>query len=541
MDNRSPVVVLGVGALVFGLYRLWTRPSLSDVQGPQPKSFWLGNLPELFQEESGETEYEWLREYGGVARVKAPFGEDMLWISDPKALQYIFHTSGYNFPKQPERRVISRLIGDTGLTWAEGHDHQRQRKVMLPAFGSPESKALLPVFRHYAEQVTSKWKDTLAGTEHGAAEINVHESIAPATLEAIGEAAFDYKLGVLGNEASELGGAYRNLVASIFSSPSNARIFSQAVAHYIPMWIQDYIYDNIPSKGLEKARINRQAAHKVANELLEMKTEALLSGKEHRDVMSILVRENAKEPSESRLSHAEIVAQMRTLMLAGQETTSNTLSWLLRELAHQPAVQARLRAEIHAAERALVARGAAEFTVADFEAMPYLQAVLKEHLRFNPPLPHLFRQSARQDVLPLAVPLRTRSGRVVTELPIRAGLRVVLSICAYHRNPDVWGADADVFNPDRWLDASKARPAVNVGVYSNLLTFAGGVRGCIGWRFAIYELQAFLVELVSQFRFAPTDAAARVRRTTAIVTVPTIGDAVAMPLSVSLAPRDEDA
>ena len=24
---------------------------------------------------------------------------------------------------------------------------------MLPAFGAPESKALLPVFRHYAEQV----------------------------------------------------------------------------------------------------------------------------------------------------------------------------------------------------------------------------------------------------------------------------------------------------------------------------------------------------------------------------------------------------
>ena len=34
-----------------------------------------------------------------------------------------------------------------------GDVHKRQRKVMLPAFGAPESKALLPVFRHYAEQV----------------------------------------------------------------------------------------------------------------------------------------------------------------------------------------------------------------------------------------------------------------------------------------------------------------------------------------------------------------------------------------------------
>ncbi len=46
--------------------------------------------------------------------------EDMLWTCDPKALQYVFQTSGYNFPKQPERRVLSRLVGDTGLTWADG-------------------------------------------------------------------------------------------------------------------------------------------------------------------------------------------------------------------------------------------------------------------------------------------------------------------------------------------------------------------------------------------------------------------------------------
>ena len=44
----------------------------------------------------------------------------MLWLCDPKALQYIYQTSGYNFPKQPERRVLSGLIGDHGLTWAEG-------------------------------------------------------------------------------------------------------------------------------------------------------------------------------------------------------------------------------------------------------------------------------------------------------------------------------------------------------------------------------------------------------------------------------------
>lgn len=39
------------------------------------------------------------------------------------------------------------------LIGASGETHRRQRKVMLPAFGSPEAKALLPIFEHYAEQV----------------------------------------------------------------------------------------------------------------------------------------------------------------------------------------------------------------------------------------------------------------------------------------------------------------------------------------------------------------------------------------------------
>ncbi|KAI0365076.1 cytochrome P450 [Pilatotrama ljubarskyi] len=543
MEPLLLTAVLGGLALLYSIYRFLTRPSLSDIPGPESTSFWLGHLPELFQEQAGDTDFKWQEQYGSIVRVKAPFGEDMLWISDPKALQYIYQTSGYNFPKQPERRILSRLIGDTGLTWAEGDVHKRQRKVMLPAFGTPESKALLPVFRHYAEQVTLKWKDLLADHPNRSIKLNIHDYVAPATLEAIGEAAFDYKLGVLDDEASELGKAYSNLVATIFSAPSNKKIFMQNIAHYVPMRIQEFLYDHLPGKGLDKARFNRTAAHKVANQLLEMKTEALMMGKGNRDVMSILVKANASESEATRLSHQEIVSQMRTILLAGQETTSNTLSWAFMELAKQPHIQSRLRKEIHAMERTIRERGDADFTVADFEAMPYLQAVLKEILRFYPAVPHTYRQSLHDDVLPLSKPITTRSGKVIHDLPIRAGLRLILSVCAYNREKDVWGDDAHLFNPDRWLDSSKAKRGTAVGVYSNLLTFAGGVRSCIGWRFAIYELQAFLTELVSNFQFELTPDVDRLRKTQAIVMVPTlegeVEKGVQLPLRISLAPREE--
>jgi len=45
---------------------------------------------------------------------------DGLFISDPKAIHYIFQTSGYNFPKTPESRARARLLQGEGLVWADG-------------------------------------------------------------------------------------------------------------------------------------------------------------------------------------------------------------------------------------------------------------------------------------------------------------------------------------------------------------------------------------------------------------------------------------
>lgn len=93
-------------------------------------------------------------------------------VSDPKTLHYMFHTSGYDIIKQPERKELSRLLTGKGLIWAEGISlsvivlfillpdgmvtgdvHRRQRKVMNPAFGPAEARAFFPIFLEHANQV----------------------------------------------------------------------------------------------------------------------------------------------------------------------------------------------------------------------------------------------------------------------------------------------------------------------------------------------------------------------------------------------------
>ena len=46
--------------------------------------------------------------------------EDRLLVSDPKALQYIYQTTGYRFPKTRGRTNMSRLLFGPGIIAVEG-------------------------------------------------------------------------------------------------------------------------------------------------------------------------------------------------------------------------------------------------------------------------------------------------------------------------------------------------------------------------------------------------------------------------------------
>jgi hypothetical protein len=146
---------------------------------------------------------------------------------------------------------------------------------------------------------------------------------------------------------------------------------------------------------------------------------------------------------------------VRTIMLAGHETTSNTLSWALFELTRHPDIQDKLRAEIR---EKITEKGSNVFNERDFESMPYLTAVVKvswtfhllpclpvtrrvsffpftlqETLRLWPVAHILYRQAAVNDVLPLSKPITLTNGKVVNELPIPKGQKIVASVIGYQR------------------------------------------------------------------------------------------------------------
>lgn len=75
---------------------------------------------------------------------------------------------------------------------------------------------------------------------------------------------------------------------------------------------------------------------------------------------------------------------------------------------------------------------------------------------------------------------------------------LLVSPFVQHMDPDVWGPDAAVFRPERWMEEDGL--AQHVHPYS-YMPFSRGPRDCIGSRFALLEAKTILAMVLREFQF----------------------------------------
>ncbi|KAL1715760.1 cytochrome P450, partial [Schizophyllum commune] len=445
----SLLIVLTVAAVslaryAFGMWR--KRRLLRHVPGPGSNSFLLGNLPELLRSPAAEIEFDWQERYGGAVKYKGAFGEQLLMISDPVAAQYVVQTSGYGFIRPSDRKEVSRQLLGRGILTVEGHDHKRHRRIMVPGLSSVEVNSWM----------AEKWVDLMHDKD--VTVCDVPSWTARATLG-----------NALDDDSNAMAKVYHNLLSKTRRNPSNYEILMAEVIGRLPNVLVRYWNDLIPNRRRAHAARCKAIAEPIARDLVARKLSALQAGETGTDVMSRLGsflslplpdRHFANAPFEE-----ELLAQLLTMILSGHETTANTLSWALYELCRHPDVQTRLRAELRSFR---AASGSSEPSAAAFDGMPYLAAVVKETLRFHAPVYNTARTAAREDVIPLGEPIVDSCGQSIYEIPVLEGQRVLISIAAYNRNKAIFGADANRYNPERWLKPGYVNRQASIGMYSNL-------------------------------------------------------------------------
>ncbi len=85
------------------------------------------------------------------------------------------------------------------------------------------------------------------------------------------------------------------------------------------------------------------------------------------------------------------------------------MSWCLFALACNPGVQQKLREE-------LLAVPTENPTIDELNALPYLEAVVRESSRLHPAIPYTMRSAVKDDVVPLSDPYTDVHGKVHHEL-----------------------------------------------------------------------------------------------------------------------------
>lgn len=180
------------------------------------------------------------------------------------------------------------------------------------------------------------------------------------------------------------------------------------------------------------------------------------------------------------LSQVRCEVEANLQIVAGSDSTTTVLRSALYLLAGTPVAYTKVRAEIDLAT-STGALSSPVATYAEAQKLPYLTACLWEALRMYPPL------------FGLKTKLAPVGGDTVKGIHYPEGTEVGICDDAVCRNPLIFGADAHLFRPDRWILADhetrvKYQQTVNV-------VFGSGRFVCLGRHIAMMELHKALVEV----------------------------------------------
>jgi len=170
-----------------------------------------------------------------------------------------------------------------------------------------------------------------------------------------------------------------------------------------------------------------------------------------------------------------------SLYLAAQETTATALRWFFLAMLLYPDTAVAARAEL----KAVVGDRPPRF--ADREALPQIEAMVKELLRWRPPAPTGVAHSATEDF-------------TYGDYLIPKGAVIFSNIWSICRDPLLY-ADGDAFDPSRFIDEAGRVKQAPKDVHDDYPTFGYGRRICIGKNLAIQSLWITISHLLWAFDF----------------------------------------
>ncbi|EXJ92137.1 hypothetical protein A1O3_00687 [Capronia epimyces CBS 606.96] len=458
--------ILLAGALLF-LYLLltslysWYR--LRHIPGP----FWAGiSKLWLFKHTWDGSMYltsaEACFKHGSLIRI----GPNELITSDPNVLRYILSVRSPYHRADWYEAIRIDPDHDNVLSERDEERHAMLRTKMSPGYAGKDVPNLEESLDNVIHKLVSLIETNYLSTDTEYRPIDFARKAQYLTLDIIGDIGFGRAFGYLDEDKDMFS----------YISTTEATIPMIILVGAFP-WLAKVVQSPLLKAFLPKDT-DAYGLGKIMGLAKQVVTERFQpDAKPHMDMLGSFIRHG--------LSQEDAESETMVQILAGSDTTASATRATMLHLITNPRVLSKLLAELKANQ--------ISDPITDSEArrLPYLQAVIKEGLRIHPPVTGLMLK----DVPP--------TGDTINGYFVPGGTK--LGYCAFGLfwDPKLWGSDARVFRPERWLEGS---PEEIRQKEANLeLVFGHGRWQCLGKSIAQIELNKIFVQLLRNFEFSIVD------------------------------------
>ena len=411
----------------------------------------------------------------------APVDFCALIICHPDPAEVIVQPSTdykYSVPKSDTYKNEESLIGAESIIHSEGETWKNLRRRFNPGFQPKYLLTLAPII----VAQTRTFIDRLKAVAASGGIIALNEYTQDLTTDIITQLAVNKNLHAQATpqgtgEKGPLGVLYASRLLPSLCHPNGRGLALPAPMLALKSRFYESLYDSKVTKWVSaQAELMQSPQHSQKAETERSISQLAMAG---------------LPPNTGLIKNT--VHQIKSFIFAGQDTTSTLVQWMAYELSkatrcpctRHTAILRQLRAEhesvfgpgAFSALDVLSEPGAAEQILP--ARLPYTTAFVKETLRLHPPA-GTARLLPDQPAFP--IPLTDPTTHETRDVDI-AGTRVYICQWILHRSAAVWGPDAKLFRPDRWLDENYMA-SLPVGAWR---PFERGPRNCVGQELALTE------------------------------------------------------
>ncbi|KAF2196241.1 putative benzoate 4-monooxygenase cytochrome P450 [Delitschia confertaspora ATCC 74209] len=435
---------------------------LKTVPGPRWAPFtrlWL--LRTLASEDSANIYKKVNQKYGPLARI----GPNHVIVSEPEAIRNILGThSAYTRGPWYNSLRLDPLNANL-ITERDESKHQKLRRRMAGGYSGKGIDSIEPIVEERIKEWINYIKNHVVSEDEGTVKFDMAPSVQYLTTDVISHLCFGHPFGFVKKHGDVHG--FLNTLETRLPIIENLSVITElghvlTLIAKIPFLNRMLLPQPTDTDGIGKiVGISKSVVDK----------RFAPNAKERNDILGSFIKNG--------IPREQIQSEITIALFAGSDTTASGLRGTLLHILSNPLVYWKLKKEIKDAEK----EGRISNPILDSEAqkLPYLQACIKEGLRIFPPITAL-----RERVVP-------EGGDTLLGHYLPGGTNVGINMAQSLLDP-VFGADADVYRPERWLDQDPFRLEAMEKVHE--LVFGHGNTRCLGIRLAKMTLNKVLVTLL---------------------------------------------